>query len=89
MAFGLALLFCFLASLYRKVEYRPDIATVRGYVDEFSGADLQLWVSLEYMSSTEINERMLKTKSRLVGAATIFLYIEGACLAGAALFTLL
>jgi hypothetical protein len=88
-AYALVLVFCFAASLYRKIDYRPDIPTVRGYVDELAGSDLQLWVALEYMSSTEINEKKLKNKSRLVGGATIFLYIEGACLAGAALLTLL
>lgn len=88
-AYGLVLVFCFAANLIRDTVYRPDIPTVRGYVDELSGDDLQLWVALEYMSSSEINQKKLERKNRLVGAATLFLYAEGACLAVAALFTLL
>ena len=88
-AYGLVLVFSFAANLIRDTDYRPDIPTVRSYVDELSGDDLQLWVSLEYMSSSEINQRKLERKNRLVGGATLFLYVEGACLAVAALFTLL
>lgn len=88
-AYGLVLVFCFAANLIRDMVYRPDIPTVRKYVDDLSGDDLQLWVSLEYMSSSELNQGKLERKNRLVGAATLFLYVEGACLAVAALFTLL
>lgn len=88
-AYGLVLVFCFVASLFRRMAYRPEIPIVRRYVDDLSGDDLQLWVSLEYMSSIEINEPVLKWKNWLVAAATLCLYVEGACLAVAALFTLL
>lgn len=88
-AYGLVLIFSFAANLIRDTVYRPDIPTVRGYVEDLSGDDLQLWVSLEYMSSSELNQTKLERKNRLVGAATLFLYVEGACLAVAALFTLL
>jgi len=88
-AYGLVLILSFAASVFRKTAYRPDIPTVRRYVDDLTGSDLQLWVALEYMSSTEINKRLLRRKSWLVAAATLFLYVEGTCLAVAALFTLL
>lgn len=88
-AYGLVLILSFAASVFRKTAYRPDIPTVRRYVDDLTGSDLQLWVALEYMSSTEINKRLLRRKSWFVAAATLFLYVEGACLAVAALFTLL
>ncbi len=84
-AYGCVLGFCFLASLYRRMQYRPDIPTLRTYVADLSGADLQLWVALEYMASSEANERIITRKSRLVGAATFFLFIEGICLSTSAL----
>jgi hypothetical protein len=88
-AYGLVLIFCFVATRMRAFAYRPDIAAVRRYAQELSGDDLQLWVALEYHSSTEINQKRLRPKARVVGLATLFLYIEGICLAAAALLTLL
>lgn len=88
-AYGLVLIFCLAASVFRRMAYQPDIHVVRGYVDVLSGDDLQLWVALEYLASIQDNERRVAWKTRFVGAATVCLYVEGACLAVAALFTLL
>lgn len=85
----LVLLICvFVAGTVRTLDYRPNIVTLRGYSEELPGAALLRWAANEYQESTERNKESLARKSRWVGAATFLLYIEGALLAIAAVWTL-
>lgn len=84
----LLLLICvFIAGTVRSLDYRPSISTLRGYSEELPGAALLRWTANEYQESTEKNKGALSKKSRWVGAATFLLYIEGALLAIASLWT--
>jgi hypothetical protein len=83
------LLVCvFIAGTVRSLQYRPNIFALRQYSEELPGAALLRWVGNEYQESTENNKIALRRKSWWVGAATFLLYIEGALLAIAALWTL-
>lgn len=85
----LLLLICvFIAGTVRTLDYRPNIARLREYSEDLPGAALLRWAANEYQESTEANTEALGRKSWWVGAATFLLYIEGALLAMAALWTL-
>lgn len=84
------LLFCVVrAGLIRKLQYRPNINTLRDYSENLPGAALLRWIANEYEESTEGNKKDLARKSLWVGAANIALYVEGVLLSTAALLTLL
>lgn len=87
--YGLLLVFSFLASLIRALEYRPDIATVKEHSEKIPGSFLRQWVSNEYLESIETNKGVLIRKARWVGATQISLHLEAASLATAALLTLI
>ena len=94
VCYFLLLAFATRVSFIRGLEYRPDIATLRCYADPSSsqvreGRQLLLWVGDEYLASSLENERILSVKARWVGACIAALFGEGACLAVAALATLL
>lgn len=85
----LLLLVCVsIAGAVRGLQYRPDGKALREYSEELPGAALLRWIANEYEESTTRNKRSLKFKSWWIGAATFPLYIEGALLAVAALWTL-
>lgn len=80
--------FVWLASRSRRVEYRPDLVTLQGHSETTPGANLQRWVANEYIASIEANELTLDQKGEWVGRANTALYAEGFLLSLAALVTL-
>lgn len=89
ICYVLVLLFAWVASVSRGLEYRPHIPTLHEHGMNQSGDNLQAWVAKEYLESTEANKASLVRKARLVGAANAFLFAEGIFLSLAALWTLL
>lgn len=86
----LILLFCsFRVSLFRGLEYRPHLPTLREHSRDYDGDVLRRWVAEEYAASAEKNRPVLERKARWSGAAFIALYVEASFLAAAALVTLL
>jgi hypothetical protein len=82
----IALLFtAFLASRLRELEYRPNLAVLEGYSDEYDGEALLWWVASEYRASTDANARLLRRKAILSGVVSIAFYLEGLFLSFAAL----
>lgn len=77
------------ASLVRGLEYRPNITTLREHAATYSGSILKRWVADEHEASIQDNAVILGRKARWVGTATLALYVEAACLAIAAITTLL
>ena len=91
-ALGLALIcyvallvFAFLASLVRGLEYRPHIPTLKQHSQVYRGEVLKRWVADEHERSCVANEEILIKKTRWVGVATIALYLEALSLAIAAI----
>ena len=90
LMFYVMLLICVArASNIRALEYRPNITTLRKHSEAFPGDALQHWVANEHEESTRENAKVLVTKARWVGAASLALYLEAICLSGAAIATLL
>lgn len=83
------LVFAFLASLVRALEYRPHIPTLQQHSKVYRTTVLRRWVADEYERSTAANEDILIKKARWVGAATLSLYMEALFLSIAAISTLL
>lgn len=90
LVFYIALLVCAArASLFRGMEYRPNISTLRVHSERYSGAALKRWVADEYEESISINSKVLVKKGRWVGAAALAMYFEALSLSVAAIVTLL
>lgn len=85
----LMLLFALFASFVRGLEYRPHIPTLKRHSHGYQGAALKRWVADEYERSITANETAIVRKARLVGAATLALYLEALSLSVAAIATLL
>lgn len=77
------------ASFVRGLEYRPHIPTLKRHSQSYQGVVLTRWVADEYERSITANESVIVRKARLVGAATLALYLEALSLSFAAIATLL
>jgi hypothetical protein len=88
-AYLLVLVFASLAGRLSAVEYRPNIATVKAHSEVLTGIYLKQWVANEYEASIVENKPVLERKARWVGAEAIAFFVEGLCLALAAVTTLL
>lgn len=89
VCYALVLVFAWLSSRIRALEYRPHLATLRAHTSRYSGPVLQRWVADEYVSATIENEVALQRKAQRIGWANTLLYLEGLFLALAAALTLL
>lgn len=87
--YGLVLLCSFRVSMFRGLEFRPHLPTLRNHSYKYEGDVLRRWVAEEYLASPEKNRQVLERKARWSGATFIALYFEAGCLASAALVTLL
>lgn len=83
------LLFAWRGSRIRALEYRPDLATLLEHSKTLDGNLLRRWVAIEYIQSTEINQKNLQEKARWIGAASSLLFIEGFLLSAAVITALL
>jgi hypothetical protein len=88
-AYIMLLLRAWRASVYRGLEYRPNIPTLEGYSQSYRGDVLLWWVATEYMASTTENRAVLEQKARWTGAANTALFVEGFFLSAAAILALL
>jgi hypothetical protein len=89
VAYLLVLMCASLAGRISAVEYRPNITTVKDHSEVLSGIYLKQWVANEYEASIVENRPFLERKARWVGAEAIAFFVEGLCLASAAVTTLL
>lgn len=89
VCYALVLVFAWLSSRVRALEYRPHLPTLRSHTAHYSGTALQRWVADEYVSSTIENEIALQRKAQRIGWANTLLYLEGLFLSLAAALTLL
>jgi hypothetical protein len=89
ICYALVLIFAWLSSRIRALEYRPHLPTLRSHTARYSGPALQHWVADEYVSATIENESALQRKAQRIGWANTLLYLEGLFLALAAALTLL
>ncbi len=89
VAYMVSIVFSLTASFYNVVQYKPDLLTLEGHLEKYSGQTLLFWIGREYRLSTLDNDRLLEKKSRLIAVAWIGLCFEGALISFAALRTLL
>jgi hypothetical protein len=87
--YAVVLACAFRATFIRRLAYRPDVRHLSEQFGAYSGSELQEWVTLEYLASTETNQPHLQQKARWMGAASAFLYVEALLLSIAGLLTLL
>lgn len=77
------------AGAYKSIAYGPDPQDVeRVSLTNLPGVGLQRWVADAYAESAIQNAATLTWKGRWVGAANVFLWLEGIALAAAAILTL-
>ncbi len=67
ICYVLVLVFAWVASISRGLEYRPYLPTLHDHSKNLPGNTLRAWVAEEYIESTEANRASLVRKARLVG----------------------
>lgn len=83
------LLFAWRGSRIRALEYRPDLATLLEHSETLNGNLLRLRVAIEYLQSTEINQKNPQEKARWIAAASSLLFVKGFLLSAAVITALL
>ncbi len=87
-AYILMVIFIALAGRHKTIEYGPTPNTIKDLsFGEYPGVLIQRWVADGYTNSSTNNAKTLRLKGRWIGWMSVFLWIEGGCLATAAVFT--
>lgn len=87
-AYFLMVIFIALADRHKSIEYGPTLSTIKDLsFGEYPGVLIQRWVADGYTNSSTNNAKTLRLKGRWIGWMGVSLWIEGGCLAAAAVFT--
>ena len=91
LAYVAALTFALWAHLVRGWSAKPELVTFLNHVEssEYTDAQIQQWVSKEYIESVSTNIGQLRKKALLVNISTCALAVETLTLSGGLLLTVL